>query len=272
MSNITELTQNWKAAAHKARQANDLYLQGKITLSECVAETKDYLDYSDNPNNLLALVEALEKSEKTSEARREAIDRTHNMFVRERDRANAAEEALEKAQQAALPLGLRLALSNAGIAAPESDEMLAATQDKYIQDLVIWVRDRKPFRSAPAVSEYPETLPCPVILEPGFRFGKGVGTHLVLRALKNRAERYAELDAMGPEAAQNTMPLSLKSGRSWALVRRQKQPCRLSCRSCRSSGSDAEWYQGFAAGAGSMREACAAALVSVGVEIIGETK
>lgn len=46
-----------------------------------------------------ALVEALDKSEKTSEARREAIDRTHNMFVRERDRANAAEEALEKAQQ-----------------------------------------------------------------------------------------------------------------------------------------------------------------------------
>lgn len=43
--------------------------------------------------------EKLEKSEKTSEARREAIDRTHNMFVRERERANAAEEALEKAQQ-----------------------------------------------------------------------------------------------------------------------------------------------------------------------------
>ncbi|WP_419879979.1 hypothetical protein [Klebsiella pneumoniae] len=48
--------------------------------------------------------------------------------------------------------------------------------------------------------EYPETLPCPVILEPGFRFGKGVSTHLVLRALQNRAERYADLDAMGPEA------------------------------------------------------------------------
>ncbi|HCP6331910.1 TPA: hypothetical protein OE573_000729 [Escherichia coli] len=45
------------------------------------------------------LVEALDKSEKTSEARREAIDRAHNMFVRERDRANAAEEALEKAQK-----------------------------------------------------------------------------------------------------------------------------------------------------------------------------
>lgn len=47
----------------------------------------------------LLLVEALEKSEKASEARREAIDRTFNMFVRERDRASAAEEALEKAQQ-----------------------------------------------------------------------------------------------------------------------------------------------------------------------------
>ena len=45
-----------------------------------------------------ALVEALEKSEKTSEARREAIDITHKRAARERDRANAAEEAREKAQ------------------------------------------------------------------------------------------------------------------------------------------------------------------------------
>lgn len=47
-----------------------------------------------------------------------------------------------------IPDGLRLALSNAGIAAPESDEMLAATCEKYIQSLVTWVKDRKPFRSA----------------------------------------------------------------------------------------------------------------------------
>ncbi len=47
----------------------------------------------------------------------------------------------------ALPDGLRLALSNAGIAAPESDEMLAATCEKYIQALVTWVKDRKPFSS-----------------------------------------------------------------------------------------------------------------------------
>lgn len=63
MTDITELAQSWKTAAHKAKQANDLYLEGKITLSECVVETKDYLDYSDNPNNFLALVEALELKE-----------------------------------------------------------------------------------------------------------------------------------------------------------------------------------------------------------------
>ncbi|MHA0908925.1 hypothetical protein ACR9HB_01435 [Enterobacter hormaechei subsp. steigerwaltii] len=38
-----------------------------------------------------------------------------------------------------IPDGLRLALSNAGIAAPESDEMLAATYEKHIQALVTWV-------------------------------------------------------------------------------------------------------------------------------------
>ncbi|HHI0407253.1 TPA: hypothetical protein ACP4PI_000301 [Escherichia coli] len=64
MSMTTELAQRMKAAALKAKQANDLYLEGKITLSECVVETKDYLDYSDNPNNTLALVEALEAKDK----------------------------------------------------------------------------------------------------------------------------------------------------------------------------------------------------------------
>lgn len=78
-TDITELAQSMKRRATSANEFGEsLYVKG---------------------DDVLALVEALEKSEKTSEARREAIDRTHNMFVRERDRANAAEEALEKAQQ-----------------------------------------------------------------------------------------------------------------------------------------------------------------------------
>lgn len=47
--------------------------------------------------------------------------------------------------------------------------------------------------------EYPETLPCPVLLEPGMRFGKGVKTRLVLDAIQRRAEHYAELEAMSPD-------------------------------------------------------------------------
>lgn len=47
------------------------------------------------------------------------------------------------------PDGLRMALSNAGIAAPESDEVLFATREKYVQLLVDWVKDRKPFAPAP---------------------------------------------------------------------------------------------------------------------------
>ncbi|WP_410276507.1 DUF551 domain-containing protein [Klebsiella pneumoniae] len=57
-----------------------------------------------------------------------------------------------------VPNGMRLALSNAGIAAPESDEMLAATCEKHIQALVTWVKDRKPFQSAPVVPSFEEWL------------------------------------------------------------------------------------------------------------------
>ena len=49
------------------------------------------------------------------------------------------------------------------------------------------------------VQEYPETLPCPVFLEPALRFGKGVPTRTMLGALQRRAEYYAELEDMTPE-------------------------------------------------------------------------
>ncbi|WP_244996237.1 DUF3850 domain-containing protein [Enterobacter kobei] len=50
-----------------------------------------------------------------------------------------------------------------------------------------------------AAPDYPETLPCPVMLEPGLKFGKGVPTKTMLGALQRRAEYYAELEAMTPE-------------------------------------------------------------------------
>lgn len=52
-----------------------------------------------------------------------------------------------------VPVGLRIALSNAGIAAPESDEVLWASQQDYIQMLVTWVKERKPFKPAPVADD-----------------------------------------------------------------------------------------------------------------------
>lgn len=49
------------------------------------------------------------------------------------------------------------------------------------------------------VLSIPATLPCPVHLEPGLKFGKGVHTKCVLDALCRRADYYAELEAMTPE-------------------------------------------------------------------------
>ncbi|MDM3455715.1 hypothetical protein [Citrobacter sp. Cb028] len=49
------------------------------------------------------------------------------------------------------------------------------------------------------VLEIPETLPCPVFLEPGLKFGKGVRTQCVLDALRRRSDYYTELESMTPE-------------------------------------------------------------------------
>ena len=49
------------------------------------------------------------------------------------------------------------------------------------------------------VLSIPVTLPCPVHLEPGLKFGKGVRTQCLLDALRRRTEYYAELEVMTPE-------------------------------------------------------------------------
>ncbi|MFO3803729.1 hypothetical protein [Citrobacter portucalensis] len=58
---------------------------------------------------------------------------------------------------------------------------------------------RMALASLDAVASYSEKLPCPVFLEPGLRFSKGVTTSIMLDALQRRAEYNAELDAMTPE-------------------------------------------------------------------------
>ncbi|VTN64561.1 Eaa1 [Klebsiella pneumoniae] len=52
---------------------------------------------------------------------------------------------------------------------------------------------------AQPASEYPEVLPCPVLLEPGLRFGKGIKTSTMLAALARRAVYESDMAALSPE-------------------------------------------------------------------------
>lgn len=56
--------------------------------------------------------------------------------------------------------------------------------------------DMPPVQPVPG---YPETLPCPVLLEPGLRFGKGIKTSTMLAALARRAVHESDMAALSPE-------------------------------------------------------------------------
>lgn len=55
------------------------------------------------------------------------------------------------------------------------------------------------YRCSKSSEVIPDILPCPVLLEPGMRFNKGVRTQTMLDALQRRSEYYAELDGMTTE-------------------------------------------------------------------------
>ncbi|HGF0145379.1 TPA: DUF3850 domain-containing protein [Citrobacter freundii] len=71
---------------------------------------------------------------------------------------------------------------------------------EWLPGYVLLSIERETVNTAPPVPvSVPETLPCPVLLEPRMRFGKGVRTQTMLDALQRRAKYYAELEVMTPE-------------------------------------------------------------------------
>lgn len=88
---------------------------------------------------------------------------------------------------------------------------LLHTAASAIEDLLT-IKDRTgacvwfdlPFRLRSAANaqpepEYPEVLPCSVLLEPGLRFGKGIKTSTMLAALARRAVHESDMAALSPE-------------------------------------------------------------------------
>lgn len=164
-------------------------------------------------------------------------------------------------------------------------------------------RNIAPLYAAPPAQGVPATLPCAVELKPGFVIGKGCKTETLLIALQRRADYCAEIDAMTPEERANhdanieafkaMLPAPAVSANTERTTTRRsaEHKARLSEASNLLTkfrlvndvtngkqltitlpalpvlGSREEWYQGFAAGAGSMREECAAALISAGIGV-----
>ncbi|MDI0464330.1 hypothetical protein QIV89_06650 [Klebsiella variicola] len=67
MTNITELAQRMKAAAVRAKTATEEYASGHMSVSVCFAECEEFNRLTDGPDNILALVEALEKAQQVDE-------------------------------------------------------------------------------------------------------------------------------------------------------------------------------------------------------------
>lgn len=63
MTDITELAQLMKAAAARAKAATEDYVAHRMSITVYLEECKEFNDLSDGPDNILALVEALEIKE-----------------------------------------------------------------------------------------------------------------------------------------------------------------------------------------------------------------
>lgn len=63
ITDITELAQRMKAAAVRAKAATEDYVAHRMSITVCLEECKEFNDLSDGPDNILALVEALELKE-----------------------------------------------------------------------------------------------------------------------------------------------------------------------------------------------------------------
>ncbi|XGP58306.1 hypothetical protein AAHW25_19540 [Klebsiella pneumoniae] len=102
------------------------------------------------------------------------------------------------------------ALARMALAAMDSEPVAVIDQANldYLlsgADADVWPPQREEmgdvllYRHAQPAPEYPETLPCPVLLEPGLRFGKGIKTSTMLAALARRAVYESDMAALSQE-------------------------------------------------------------------------
>lgn len=119
-TDITELAQNLKSAAVRAKTATEEYASGHMSVSVCYAECEEFNRLTDGPDNIIALVEALEKSRTQSSKWLEGYHKAVSIGARYEERIAELEEAEQKLCAANVTLDARAELAERRLAEMES--------------------------------------------------------------------------------------------------------------------------------------------------------
>lgn len=155
--------------------------------------------------------------------------------------------------------------------APVSDEDLLHMAASAIDDLLsnkdrsgagVWADIPAKLRRAamlqgadgnsPVMNDYPETLPCPVSLEPGLKLGKGVPTKILLEALQGRANYSAEIEVIkevcGDIKDGDFLAAAKINGSSELVTTAYKLPKPIKDHRLNSGPDADDYYSGYQAG------------------------
>ncbi|HDY9385751.1 TPA: hypothetical protein RRJ76_002006 [Klebsiella pneumoniae] len=121
MTNITELAQRMKAAAVRAKTATEEYTSGHMSVSVCFAECEEFNRLTDGPDNIIALVDALEKAQGM-----EAYWKTQCRGITDHCEELQARIAELESRTVKLPESFKLAKSSSGLRYYYADEVDAA--------------------------------------------------------------------------------------------------------------------------------------------------
>ncbi|HID9124555.1 TPA: ead/Ea22-like family protein [Klebsiella michiganensis] len=135
MTDITELARRMKAAAVRAKTATEEYASGHMSVSVCYAECEEFNRLTDGPDNIIALVEALEKAQRKANI----FDLFPDDYVitngpmelieKQAKRIAELEEAEQKLCAANVTLDARAELAERQLAELESCTVTAAAAD-----------------------------------------------------------------------------------------------------------------------------------------------
>ncbi|MEX4868039.1 ead/Ea22-like family protein [Klebsiella pneumoniae] len=91
-TDITELAQRMKASAVRAKTATEEYASGHMSVSVCFSECEEFNRLTDGPDNILVLLEALEKAQ-------QHIARQEQILLNQDESLSIRRGELEAAQQ-----------------------------------------------------------------------------------------------------------------------------------------------------------------------------